>query len=85
MTEFNYTIVDEHGIHARPAGELVKIMQTFECDITFTKGEKKASGKKLFAVMGLAVKKGDVLTVCCEGSDEQQASEAAQKFISENL
>ncbi len=85
MTEFKYSIVDEHGIHARPAGELVKLMQGFECDITFTKGEKKASGKKLFAVMGLAAKKGDELTVICDGADEEKASEAAQKFLSENL
>ncbi len=85
MTEFKYTIVDEHGIHARPAGELVKLMQSFECDITFTKGEKKASGKKLFAVMGMAVKKGEEITVSCDGADEAQASEAAQKFLSENL
>ncbi len=85
MTEFKYTIVDEHGIHARPAGELVKIMQGFECEITFTKGEKSANAKKLFAVMGMAVKKGEEIIVRCDGSDETQALEAAQKFLSENL
>ncbi len=85
MIEFKYTIVDEHGIHARPAGELVKLMQSFECDINFTKGEKSASGKKLFAVMGMAVKKGEEITIRCEGADEQAASQAAQKFFSENL
>ncbi len=85
MKEFKYTIVDEHGIHARPAGELVKLMQGFECDITFAKGEKKASGKKLFAVMGMAVKKGEEITVSCDGTDEDSALEAAQKFLTENL
>ncbi len=85
MKEFKYTIVDEHGIHARPAGELVKLMQGFDCDITFAKGDKKANGKKLFAVMGMAVKKGDELTVTCEGADEDTALQTAQKFITENL
>ncbi len=85
MREIKYTIVDEHGIHARPAGELVKLMQGFECDITFIKGEKKANGKKLFAVMGMAVKKGEEITVCCDGADEEAALQTAEKFLSENL
>ncbi len=85
MKEFKYTIVDEHGIHARPAGELVKLMQGYECDITFTKGAKSASGKKLFAVMGMAVKKGEEITVCCDGADEDAAIQAAEDFLSKNL
>ncbi len=85
MKEFKYTISDEHGIHARPAGELVKMMQTYECDITFTKGEKTVSGKKLFAVMGMAVKKGEEITVCCDGADEEAAIKMAEKFLTENL
>ncbi len=85
MKEFTYKITDEHGIHARPAGEMVKLMQGYECDITFTKGAKSASGKKLFAVMGMAVKKGEELTVSCDGADEDAAIMAAEKFLTQNL
>ncbi len=60
-------------------------MQGFECDIVFKKGEKSASGKKLFAVMGMAVKKGEEITVSCDGVDEDAASQAAEKFLSDNL
>ncbi len=85
MIEFQYTIVDQHGIHARPAGEFIKVMQGYECDVAVTKGPKTVSGKKLFALMGMAVKQGETITVNCDGADEAAASDAAKKFLSENL
>ncbi len=85
MTTFTYTIQDEQGIHARPAGLLVKEMQKFASTITFLKGEKKADGKKLFNVMGLGAKKGDEIIVNIEGDDEAQALEAVTEFFTNNL
>ncbi len=85
MKEIKYTIVDEHGIHARPAGELVKLIQTFKCDVTIKKGEKSASGRKLFALMGLAVKKGDEITLTFDGEDGDAAAQAVEQFLSSNL
>ena len=58
MKEFKYTITDPEGIHARPAGELVKVCKEFACKITLTKDGKTADCKKIFGLMGLAVKKG---------------------------
>ncbi len=85
MLTFNYTIQDEQGIHARPAGMLVKEMQNFSSNITFTKGEKKVDGKKLFAVMSLAAKKGEELVITVEGDDEDAALKTAKSFFEENL
>ena len=73
MKEFQYVITDPEGIHARPAGLLVK------------KGEKSADAKRIFAVMGMGVKKADEITVCVEGEDEAKASEAMEQFLKENL
>ena len=46
MTQFSYEIKDAAGIHARPAGLLVKLAGTFQSDITIECGGKKASAKK---------------------------------------
>ena len=58
MKEFSYVITDSEGIHARPAGLLVKEAAKFQSDIKLKKGEKEADAKRIFGVMGLAVKCG---------------------------
>ncbi len=85
MLTFNYVIKDEEGIHARPAGLLVKEMQNFSSTISFTKGEKKVDGKKLFAVMSLAAKKNEEIAVAIEGEDEEAAFKTCKEFFENNL
>ena len=85
MKEFNYTITDEIGIHARPAGMLVKKAKAFESSVTIAKGEKEAALTKLMAVMALGVKHGDTVTVKAEGADEEAAIAEIKKFFEENL
>ena len=85
MREFTYTIKDELGIHARPAGLLVKEAAKFSATVKIAKGEKSADAKKLFALMGLGVKNNDEITVTCEGADEDAAAEALQVFLAANL
>ena len=55
MKEFNYTITDPEGIHARPAGELVKVCKEFSSKITLIKDGKSGDCKKIFGIMALAV------------------------------
>ena len=54
---------DPEGIHARPAGELVKAVKAFSSDIKIAKGGKAMNCKAIFGIMGLAVKKGDEVTL----------------------
>ena len=85
MKEFSYVLTDENGIHARPAGMLVKEAGKFQSTIKVTKGEKSADVKRLFALMGLAAKKGDKLDFKVEGDDEDNASQALREFLEQNL
>ena len=85
MREFTYILTDENGIHARPAGALVREADKFSSDITLSKGEKSANAKRIFSVMGLAAKKGDELTVTVSGVDEDNAVQCIEKFLSDNL
>ena len=85
MKEFKYIITDSEGIHARPAGLLVKKAGEFSSDIKITKGIKSADAKRIFGIMGLGVKNGEEVTASAEGSDEDVAIEALEKFFKENL
>ena len=81
MKEFKYVVTDNEGIHARPAGELVKLVKGFESKITIEKDGKTVECRKLLALMGLGVKKGHEVTFTFDGADEDAAYEAVSKFM----
>ncbi|MDE5931021.1 MAG: HPr family phosphocarrier protein [Lachnospiraceae bacterium] len=85
MKTFEYVIRDELGIHARPAGALVKEVKKFESRITIQKGDKEVEASKLMALMGMGVKCGDNIIVKAEGADEDAAIEQMETFIKNNL
>lgn len=85
MKEFNYTITDPQGIHARPAGMLVKEAAKFQSAITIEKDGKTGDAKRIFAVMGLAAKCGNTITVTVDGSDEDEAAKAIEEFLKANM
>ncbi|MBD5450382.1 MAG: HPr family phosphocarrier protein [Lachnospiraceae bacterium] len=85
MKEFTYVITDAEGIHARPAGELVKAAKEYASAISIIKDGKKVDAKKLFGLMGLGVKQGMEITVQAEGEDEEAAAAALEAFLKENL
>lgn len=85
MKEFNYTIKDEQGIHARPAGLLVKEAAVFPCSVTIIKDGKEVDAKRIFGIMGLGVKCGQEITLKTDGEQEEEAIESLCKFLQENL
>ena len=85
MKQFTYVIQDPLGLHARPAGLLVKAAAGYQSAVTVTAASGKADAKRIMAVMRLAAKQGMELTVTCEGPDEDAAVEGLQKFMAENL
>ena len=85
MVSFNYVVTDELGIHARPAGLLVKEAGKLGSKITVCKGEKKGDAKKIFGIMGLAVKQNDEVTITVEGDTEEADAEVIKAFFENNL
>lgn len=85
MKTFDYKIKDELGIHARPAGLLVKAAKVLDSKITIEKNGKSADAVKLFSVMGLGVKKDDTIKITVEGGDEEASAKAMEEFFSANL
>ena len=86
MKSFDYVITDPVGIHARPAGILVKEIKKFAgSTVTITKGEKSVNALKLMALMGMGIKQGDTVTVGVEGGDEEAVAAAIEEFFKNNL
>ena len=85
MIKFEYTIKDELGIHARPAGMLAKAAKALDSEITIIKDGNSVGATKLMALMGLAVKCGETITVSIEGGNESASEAAMKKFLEENL
>ncbi len=81
MQKFEVTVSDPVGIHARPAGVLVKEAQKLSSDITVTCREKTVDLKKLLAVMSLGAKCGDTLYVSVEGKDELADADKLKKVF----
>lgn len=86
MKTFDYVITDEVGIHARPATLLAKKAKEMSATITLVnKDGKSAEAKKLMAVMGLGIKKGETVTVNVEGENEDAVVAEMETFFKENL
>lgn len=81
MNEIQYVVSDPAGLHARPAGALVKKIKEYACDVTLTYGEKTVDAKKLFAIMGLAVKGGETIALTFSGDGADTAAEEVRAFL----
>ena len=73
MMEKTITVLNEEGLHARPAGLFVKAATGFKSVIEVHKNGVTKNGKSIMSVMSLGCEKGDVLILRANGEDEQQA------------
>ena len=87
MKTFDYTVKDELGIHARPAGLLVKKITGVRSNVTIAVKAKgtSADAKRLMAVRKMAVKQGDVVTVTIDGEDEDTVAPQIEQFFKDNF
>lgn len=86
MKEFTFVVKDPLGIHARPAGQLVKVAAGFgDTDVKIVANGKSVDAKRIMGVMQLGVKQGHEVTVTAEGAGEDAAIAAMEKFFQENL
>jgi phosphocarrier protein len=85
MKQFNFTVHDEYGIHARPAGLLVREAQKFTSDIQAICEDKTIDLKRLFSVMEAGIKQGDHIIITASGEDEVLAAQSLEKFVKANF
>lgn len=84
MKEIKYTIKDEMGIHARPAGLFVKEAANFPCMVIIEKNGKEVDAKRIFGVMSLGVKCGQEIVLRTDGEKEEEAIVTLEKFLQDN-
>ena len=85
MQKFSYVLTDAEGIHARPAGALVKEIKKYDSDVKVLANGKSADGKKLMNLMSLGVKQGNEIEVQVSGGDEAANADALLAFLQANL
>lgn len=76
------TIVNHHGMHMRPAMQIVEVSNRFGSDVRIHKGEHAVNAKSIMEVMTLEAPKGTVLTLQADGDDAEAALEALAELVS---
>jgi phosphotransferase system HPr (HPr) family protein len=85
MISEKVTILNETGLHARPASVFVNTAAKFKSDLTIQKEEKKANAKSILSVLGLGISKGTELTISAEGPDEEEAVSKLVQLIKQGI
>jgi phosphocarrier protein HPr len=85
MVEFVSPVKNKIGIHLRAAGEFVKVASQYACKITVLNDGRKANGKSILGLAGLAIATGTNITIQVDGKDEEEAKRAIEKLIDNNF
>lgn len=85
MKEFKFTVKDDKGIHARPAGVIVATAKKFSASTLMTFNDQSYDLKKLLPLMGSGLKKGDSIVVKVAGDDEDACAKELKVAFKENL
>ncbi len=81
VVERKVTIVNELGLHARPAAAFVKVASGFKSQISVGRDDMVVNGKSIMGVMTLAAEPGSELTIRAEGEDAEAALEALAALV----
>ncbi|WP_163652395.1 phosphocarrier protein HPr [Listeria sp. PSOL-1] len=73
MEQASFKIIDETGIHARPATVLVQAASKYTSDVQLEYTDKKVNLKSIMGVMSLGVGQNAEVVIYAEGSDEKEA------------
>lgn len=86
MQKFSFIVKDPDGVHARPAGIIIKAITPFKSNVSLeTNGKKVLLKGGIFALMGLGIRQGQALEVTVEGEDELEAVDAVRRAFEDNL
>ncbi|MBQ8648074.1 MAG: HPr family phosphocarrier protein [Oscillospiraceae bacterium] len=86
MKQFTYTITDPIGLHARPAGFLLRKAKAYQSTILVqAPNGRTANALKLMALMGMGAKVNEELVFTVEGEDEEKAAAELAAYLPEIL
>ena len=76
-----FKINNSDGVHLRTAQAFSKAMRGFSSDITVRKNGGSANAKSVISLMSACIRRGDEITVICQGEDEAEMMSAAERII----
>ena len=75
------TVLNEEGLHARPASLFAQMANQFNARILVTRGEESVDGKSILSILTLGATKGVQLTIRAEGADADLAVEQLSHLV----
>ena len=81
MVEKTFTIIEQSGIHARPATMIVQAASPFAATINLEYNSKSVNLKSIMGVMSLGIPKDATIKITAEGSDEEEAISAIEEAM----
>lgn len=80
-----FTVMNEEGLHARPASQLVQALANLECQVFLSKTEdgEEVDAKSILGVMMLAAERGTKMSVRARGKDSKAAVDAISRILSQ--
>jgi phosphocarrier protein len=85
MIEREARIVNQDGLHARPAAKIVRLASSFNSEVELFKDGMAVNGKSIMGVMMLAAECGSAIVVRADGADAEQAVDAICKLVEEGF
>lgn len=85
MVEKTIKVINQTGLHARPAAMFVRLAARYPCDVFIQKDDREASAKSVIGVLSLGVRQGSVITVRTSGRQEAEALNVLTKLIEDGF
>ncbi|MBC8591526.1 HPr family phosphocarrier protein [Wansuia hejianensis] len=85
MYKEEITLLNQTGLHARPASLFVKEASQYKSDIKVIKDGQEYNGKSIMGILSMGAGKGDVLTIQAQGEDEEKAVKNLVDLIANQL
>jgi phosphocarrier protein len=74
-------IVNRRGLHARASAKFVKMVETFDAEVTVTRGNETVGGTSIMGLMMLSAAPGTTITVSATGRDAEAAVAALAELV----
>lgn len=81
----NAIVLNQVGLHARPATFFIQKANEYKSSIWVEKEERKVNAKSLLGVLSLGVIKGGEISIIADGEDEEKAVESLVELIQSNF
>lgn len=85
MLSREITIVNDVGLHARPATFFIQKANTYKASIWIEKDDRRVNAKSLLGVLSMGIVKGTDITIIADGVDESDALNGLEQLISTGL